>query len=204
MRKTLAHIFSTIFHPLLMPTWATLLFTSKDSYAFAHVNKGLIILLVFLHSFFFPFVFVMMMKQLGFITSIHMKDKQERTIPFIATMTIYIWFFMVIKSKQLPVPFTLFVLGAVISLCISFVVNIFHKTSIHMVACSGLLFAIFISIFISTADWSNAFVAMIVLCGIIATSRLILQAHTPREVYSGFLIGMFGQLLAQYAAPFLW
>lgn len=34
------------------------------------------------------------------------------------------------------------------------------------------------------------------VAGIVATSRLILEAHEPREIYIGFLIGIISQLAA--------
>jgi membrane-associated phospholipid phosphatase len=34
------------------------------------------------------------------------------------------------------------------------------------------------------------------VAGIVATSRLILSAHTPAEIYAGFMIGILSQWIA--------
>jgi len=206
MQRLIANIVSVLLHPLLMPTLATVLFFYVDKYAYGHItNKGLYLLIIFINSFFFPFVCINLMRVLGFIKSLKMEDKQERTLPFIATMIFYIWTFMIVKNKlNLPASYVLFTLGALVSLCLSFVVNIFHKTSIHMVAISGLFFAVVLQLFSTTAQWNYPFAIILILCGLIASSRLYLRAHTPKQVYTGFLIGIIGQISAVFIANFLW
>ncbi len=110
-----------------------------------------------------------------------------------------------LKNKlNLPTSYILFMLGALVSLCLAFVVNIFHKTSIHMVGVGGLLFAVTLQLFSTTANWNYSFAIIIIICGLVASSRLYLQAHTPSQVYSGFLLGIFGQIVAICVANFLW
>ena len=64
-----------------------------------------------------------------------------------------------------------------------------------MVAVSGMLTIILLLIFISITDMSNYFLIAVILCGAVATARLYLNAHTMREVYTGFMVGMFSQIL---------
>jgi membrane-associated phospholipid phosphatase len=42
----------------------------------------------------------------------------------------------------------------------------------------------------------GVFLVIIVLTGLVASARLYLKAHTPKEVFIGFLIGISGQMLA--------
>ena len=63
-----------------------------------------------------------------------------------------------------------------------------------MVGISGALTAIMLLVFISPADVSYYFLLLIVLTGAVATARLYLNAHTIKEVYAGFIVGMIGQI----------
>ncbi len=47
-------------------------------------------------------------------------------------------------------------------------------------------------------DKRLGFLAAILLTGAIASARLYLQAHTVKEVYVGFLVGMLGQVFGLF------
>ncbi len=65
-----------------------------------------------------------------------------------------------------------------------------------MVGMSGAMTAVMFLLLFSQTDLSYFFLAILVLAGAVATARIYLNAHTLQEVYSGFLVGMFGQVLA--------
>lgn len=205
--RILFKIVSYIFHPLLLPTYGTLLFLWANPNIAPSVpeNDGEIIrtpmhvlVSIFVNTFVMPAVAVLMMKALGFIKSLDMEDKQERIIPFIATMIFYIWAFMAVKNHFdfMPKIFGVFVLGTLISVFASFFINLFVKLSIHMVGVAGLLTGTMMMMMSSERSLLTAFIVIILINGLVATSRLYLKAHTIKEVYIGFLIGIAGQMLA--------
>lgn len=198
---------SIIFHPLLMPTYGTLIFL----WAFPHIEvpttaeEGDIIrtpehlaISIFVNTFMMPTVAILMMKALGFIRTLEMKSSQERIIPFVATMTFYIWAFLAVKNhfSYMPYIYTVFILGTLVSLMLSFLINNFFKLSIHMVGASGFLIAIMLMMLSSPKPMLYIFMATLVLNGLIASARLFLKAHTVKELYVGFMIGIAGQMLA--------
>ena len=200
-------IITYILHPILLPTYGTLLYLwanpsiqgnepmNEDE---TRITSGIVVVGVIINTFIMPAMAIFMMKALGFIKSLEMQDKQERIIPFIATMTFYIWAFLVIKNYfnfMLPT-FTIFMLGTVISLMFSFFINIFLKLSIHMVGMAGLLAGTLLMMMTSEKSLTLIFIGILLLTGLVATSRLYLKAHTPKELYVGFLIGISGQMLA--------
>lgn len=195
--KIFFKLVSFVFHPLLLPTYGTLI------YMWANPSLGLgpealrIKGVVFFNSFVMPAVAIAMMKALGFIKSFEMHDKQERIIPFIATMTFYIWTFMVVKnSLQLPPAMIIFVLGTVIAVMVSFFINLFHKLSIHMVGMGGLITAVLMMLMSAERSLMPVLLVVFLLAGLTASARLYLKAHTPVELYSGFLVGICSQLVA--------
>jgi membrane-associated phospholipid phosphatase len=48
---------------------------------------------------------------------------------------------------------------------------------------------------VSPTNIGYYFIGVIVLTGAIATARLYLGAHTIKEVYTGFLVGIVGQIV---------
>lgn len=200
MIKTISNILSYLFHPLLIPTFiiALMQYTNPilfQGFGFSGISP---LVPVFLFTFIYPVIAILLLKKLDFIDSIKMPDKQQRIIPLIIAIVLYIWMYLVLQSKNFPPISLVFMVGVVISLCLSFVINVFHKLSLHMVGISGALTIIMLLMMVSQEDMSYWFLAAIILTGAIASSRLYLQAHTTKEVYTGFLVGMFGQVLGLF------
>ena len=65
----------------------------------------------------------------------------------------------------------------------------------------NLLGIMFPLIRISTYDLRFVFVGLILVAGIIGAARLILKAHTEREIFTGYLIGFTGQFIACTIIP---
>jgi membrane-associated phospholipid phosphatase len=76
---------------------------------------------------------------------------------------------------------------AVVSLT---VITFFWKMSAHMIGLGGLLGVVLVlgSKF-PTFEVVYPLLGAIILCGLVASSRLLLQAHKPLEVYAGLLAG---------------
>lgn len=215
MLRVAAHIISVVFHPLLMLTYMLVLLLLINPYLFGvHNIKGNapLILFVFLSTFMIPAFAVFMMKQLDFISSIQMHDRMERTGPYIITGIFYLWMFRnVLDNPNIPTAFTVFVLGSTIGLFLAFFINIFSKISAHAVGMGGLMAMVVISMFLYSYDdfvinlnsfgivkcsMNTLLMASIVLAGIVGTSRLLLKAHEPKDLYGGYLVGFSAQLIA--------
>lgn len=173
-----------------------LLFTNP--FSFAGMPAGVVVAIVFVNTFMFPAISILMMRKLGFIESLAMPDNKQRIIPLVATIVFYVWAYLAMRKTNFPYMMMIFMMGVLVSLFISFVINVFYKLSLHMVGISGALMAVMTMLFFSQTDVSYFFLIMIVLTGAIASARLYLEAHTIQEVYAGFMIGIFGQMLGLF------
>lgn len=211
MLRILAHILSIAFHPifilplLFLYTYASCrhLFIFSDARGFE-----LFVIYSIVTGVILPMVAVAMMRGLGLISSWQIENRQERIGPLLVTGLFYIWlFYNYYKNPDIPKPILSVTLGASISLFVAFFLNNFSKISIHAVGVGGLVVG---SIFISFI-WSYnvvhlteslqihaiLFIAIIVIiCGSVLTSRLLLEAHTLQQIYHGFLVGCIGQIIA--------
>jgi hypothetical protein len=208
MRIT-AHIISVVFHPLLILTYMLVLLLLVNPYLFGvnslREHSGLV-LRVFFTTFFLPAFAIFLMQRLEFT------DKQERIIPFIATGIFYLWVFRSVSADtQIPTAFLIAVLGTTMGLFICFLINLFFKISIHATGMGGLVGIVLISMWLfSYGTFDIAFpllghiqVSMslllmlsIITAGLVGTARLWLKAHTPRELYFGYFIGLASQFIA--------
>jgi hypothetical protein len=92
-----------------------------------------------------------------------------------------------------------FFLGALFSSILALICSLFKiKASLHMVAISGLtVFVIGLNMHLQMHNpyWA-AF--LILLTGIVASSRLVMEAHSNNELLIGTAIGVIPQLLFLY------
>lgn len=188
-----------------------------NPYLFGVSNIGeqpskLLILQVFLSTFFIPGFAVAMLRFTGLIKSMEMRDKHERIGPYIITGVFYLWMFKNFESNtQIPTAFASFMLGATISLFLAFLINIFSKISIHAVGMGGLLGMVVITMLLFSYDtftinstilgiveinMVTVLLLTILIAGAVGTARLLLSAHEPMDLYGGYLVGFAAQFLA--------
>ncbi len=210
MNRTISYAISFIFHPLFILTYMVVLLTLMNPQLFGvnHISEnGIFIIQVFLYTFLLPAFATFMMLQLGFIESLDMKDKQERIGPLIATTIFYLWLsYNYYKTDVAPLAFTVFMVGAAISLCIAFVINTVSKISLHAIGVGGLMGMIVISMMhysypavnigghLINTNWILIF--GILITGLVCSARLSLDAHEPMDLYGGLFIGFGTQFLA--------
>lgn len=215
MLRGLAYVVSLIFHPLLIVTYITVLLLLINPYAFgvpSIADRGEMLLAVFFSSFFIPALAVVLLRLVGFIDSLELKDKQDRIGPYVITSIFYLWLFINLKNgENIPPIFVSFLLGTVIGLFLAFFINIFSKISAHAVGMGGLIAMVIITMVLFNygpmqvrAPWlgllevelTTILMISILATGMVGTSRLILKAHTLQDLYGGFLIGFMAQFIA--------
>jgi len=123
------------------------------------------------------------------------------------------WMFRnLLANPNIPSAYSIFVLGATIGLFVSFFINNFQKISAHAVGMGGLLgmvmfctfsfsisygdFLIYTSEHIYRVGMNSLLMIIILLAGAVGTSRLLLDAHNPQQLYGGYLVGIASQYLA--------
>jgi hypothetical protein len=204
--RILAQIISVLFHPLLMLTYAYILLAWSNCYlfgetsfekVFANKANGLLFIWLLIFSFFVPLLSVVMMKALGLISDIEMSEKTDRTGPYIIVGLLYIVIFMNFNNNSsIPAELSLFALGSTIALFTAFIINIFSKISMHTVGMGGFVAMVIIILAQSQTGNEYLLVFAILTAGLVGSSRLLLSAHEPVEIYGGYFIGFLSQFVA--------
>jgi hypothetical protein len=203
-------------HPLFIIGYIFLFLLQTNPYIFGFSgpkSEGLVIISVLTISVMFPLIAILMMKALGLIQTLQMKDKKERIGPLIITGLFYMWLYVNIRNNDLiPDILSSFILGSTIAVFLALIINSFSKISLHTIAAGGFMMAMLFVVFNWTygstdislpwlhVQWrfSDRFILMIVfiLAGASGTARLYLNAHKSDEIYGGYLVGILAQLIA--------
>ena len=170
-----------------------------------------LIVSIFVISVLFPAVSIFMMKMVGFVDTLQMRDAKERIGPLIATSIFYLWLFINVKHIDLvPPQYQVFVLGSVIGLFAAFFLNNFTKISLHGIGIGGFIAALLMIRYqfpnhhlrFSVMDTHIAIgndlllIIGVLISGFVLFARLYLKAHNKQDVYGGFLVGFAAQLIA--------
>lgn len=202
--RKVAMFISYLAHPLFLPFLVTLLAVKALPEYFVTFKQVSIrfpydslYFRVAMISVFFPMLTVGLARALNFINSVHMRSQKDRIIPYIACTIYYFWAYYAFKKQGIaPAFFNVFFLGIFIAVVMSMVINTYLKISMHTVGWGGVIGFVLVVMFSLQMNVTAVLMVALLLSAIVATSRLILKAHAPAEIYCGFLAGILAQLVA--------
>ena len=181
-------LISTILHPIVIPTIGVMLYFLLIPNRFLHDEKLTILSLVFVVSYIIPLLILIILKKLKFIKTYQTESIRERKLPIaLMIMVFYLlgnWLNSIINFIDLAL---LFYATSLIYILFSFKI----KASIHLLSfgISTGFFLVLSSVY--EQSYTLVIIIIILLAGLLASARLNLRAHTSKEVYIGFFIGVF-------------
>ena len=197
-----ANIISYAFHPVFIPVYVMVFLVFVHPYIFAGIayrDKVMTIAQGVLMYTFFPVITVLLLKGLGFITSLHLRTQRERMIPLLATMTWSFWMWNVWKNLPgSPNELVVFSLSAFIATIMAWLMNIYFKVSLHAISVGTLVAFIFYLAFSGVGtDSIGVYISIaMLLAGLVCTARLMVSNHSAPEIYVGFIGGILSLLIA--------
>ncbi|WP_456462369.1 hypothetical protein [Lutibacter sp.] len=187
---------SYFFHPINFPILGSILyFLLIPEYIFKQ-QEHLILIVLLLGTYIFPLFLLALLKRSKMIHSYHMETIEERKFPTLLFISICIFLgYWLLKSSVVNI-LSLFYFGYGLGLIFSYLfLHLNFKISLHTAAIGGLVgFLIYFSYYYKI-NLIIIISILILLSGLIATSRLKLQAHNHREVYFGYIFGMLSQFI---------
>ena len=199
--QLLAKFISYVFHPLFIPLYITYFIIQVRSYQFAGINDWLnlrILLQVFVNCTFLPLASILLLRALKFIDSVFLKTQRDRIIPYIICMTFYFWNWYVFKNNHEVKDLVSMSMAIFNASVFGFLVNISMKVSMHAISVGVMSTFIALLAFTDSSSFSLYLAITVLIAGIVCTSRLIVSDHSQKEIYYGFLVGVFSQLAAHY------
>ena len=189
-------VISYIFHPLLIPIAGTLAyFLITPKYSPLELQSGNI-LPIFILTVIIPIITFLILKNIGYVSSIQLPTIQERKYPmYINLVLLFMVVYKVIPNNYIIELYYYFV-GLIAATFATLVLLLFKvKSSMHLLGMGSLfMFLTNLSIHFEI-NITLALSLFIFAIGLVATSRLYLKAHSKAEVFIGLCIGLISQLL---------
>ncbi|MCH5599617.1 hypothetical protein [Niabella ginsengisoli] len=203
--KALANFLSYLFHPVFVPLYviAFILFVEPFLFVGASAQEKILTLgRAFINYTFFPLISVLLLKGLNLISSIKLKERKDRIVPFIVCNIWYFWIWYVWRGLPgVPHHLVVFSLGVFLASSMGLLANIYLKISMHAIALGTATAFLCLLTFDPSSSNITIYLALaIFITGIVGSSRLILSEHTPREYYMGLGVGVLAVLVANLVA----
>ena len=198
MKKFLS-FFSYLFHPIFIPLLGTIFYVTLDNQYFILPHYLILFLQIIIITILLPITFFYLLRTFGKIDTIMLSDISQRKIPLL----LQIMLFVVLIQKSITLErfpsLHYFLLGGILSAFFAFIFLYFKiKASIHMIGISSLtVFIIGLSIE-NEINTIHTVAFFVIMNGVVATSRLVMKAHTNKELVIGFLCGIIPQTVLLY------
>lgn len=202
--KFLAHFFSWVFLPLLMPSYGILISLFVPAYStnvemtslyFAPTeSKWALFTIFFLFSVVAPGVSFILLHRFKVISTIDIERQRERSLPLVIMLvySLVLFFLLVYKAGAgtLPRYFYALPLSGVAVTSMFLLINRWIKISLHG-AGAGILLG-FLIIFTRAQDAFSLWwvLSALLAAGLTMAARLYLRKHTSLEVYTGFVFAL--------------
>lgn len=179
--------------------YATLFYLFCKDDIFTNQEKYYVLFQILIITILVPILFFLLLRSTGHVQSVMVHETSQRKIPLILQCFLYI---LLVKRSIVITRYPelhFFFLGALFSTILALVCSLFKiKASLHMMAITGFtVFAIGLTIHLQIQNpYWGAF--LILMTGVVASSRLEMEAHTSQELLIGLSIGMLPQLLFLY------
>lgn len=185
-----ARILSLVFTPFYLPLVGQIaLFFFSYMKVLPFYSKFTIILMVYLFTILLPSLLIHLYRRYQGWTPIELGRKEKRMIPYVISILCYFSCIWIMNYHNVPRYITIILVAALFIQMLCALVNVWYKISTHMAAIGGVTGALlaFANIFAFDPTWWLCLV--ILLAGMVGTSRMILRQHNLSQVLTGFALG---------------
>lgn len=195
--RLFANITSFLFHPLLMVTYGVALALAFTYLVIYPLNVKLMLVGgTFVTTAVVPGLFILLMVKNGAAVDLELSDRKERVVPYLIFITSILVCLFFMYKMLMPFWLLAMLIGACLALIIALCINFFWKISAHALGIGGLLGGIMGVARIHMINPYGAFILVLLIAGLVGTSRIFLKRHTPMQVYAGFCLGFICTFVA--------
>lgn len=198
LAKILSAIFSPFFAPILAFFWL-FFFSYLRLYPLGY--KCFLLITIFFFTILLPRLCIYLIQRVNRWTGWQASHRHHRHLPYLITLFCYGCCLYSLIALNAVMFFRGIIMGSLAAQVICALINIRWKISTHMVGIGGLVGVIlaFSHIFQYNPLWATC--GLLLLSGMLGTSRMLLRQHTLSQVIVGFLVGL---LCALVFLLFIW
>ncbi|MBR6433640.1 MAG: hypothetical protein IKS70_04445 [Bacteroides sp.] len=192
-----AKVISAVFTPFSIPFTAFLTLFVFSYLRIMPLQYKLIVLgVVYCFTILMPTLTIFIFRKINGLSPDDLTDRKKRYVPFILTITPYTFCLLMMHRLNIPWYMIGIILAALVTMVVCVLANLKWKLSEHMAGAGTVVGGLvaFSALFGYNPVWWLCL--FILVAGLLGTSRIILQHHTPGEVMGGFAVGLVCSLLA--------
>ena len=186
-----ARIVSMVFTPFYLPFLGMMvLFIFSYLGLMPWAYKLQLLTLVYLFTILLPTILIHLYGRYNGWTLIELGHRERRMVPYVISILCYFFCIYVMDMLHIPHFMQTILLAALLIQVICALINVWWKISTHTAAIGGVAGALFVfgEFFGFNPVWWLCLV--LVLAGLLGTSRMILRQHSLLQVVAGFLVGV--------------
>lgn len=185
-----ARVLSAIFNPFYLPTVAlVVLFTFSYLSLLPLSYKMVVFGIVYIFTVILPQLLISLYRHHQQWTLIELGQRERRMVPYVISIISYFVCVYIMESMHIPHFMASILIVALMIQIFCSIINVWWKISTHTAAIGGLAGGI--SAFSVVFGFNPVFwlCVVIIVAGMLGTSRMILRQHSLSQVVVGFLVG---------------
>jgi membrane-associated phospholipid phosphatase len=196
--KVSAQIISYLFHPLFFPTIGLYLLLHSGTYldSMNDEAKNFLYIIIGFSTCFLPLLSLPIFIYRRLIKNIEMENRTERVLPLTFVVAFYFLGYYLLNRLPLPQIITTYIASVTAIAAITLLITVWWKISFHTIGAGGLLGALLALSLKLETSLQMYIVIVLLIAGLVSTARLMLNAHTPLQIFTGFVTG--------FSFAFLW
>lgn len=191
-----ANILSAVFSPLFVPAYCTALCFLETGMRTLPVSTRLTAFaVVLLLTAVIPLSSLYVLMKTGRISDLDVSDRRQRMLPIIIMVVCYMACLGYIGAGHAPLWFIMYFVSGIVTALVLAAITVFLKWKISMHGAGmgnaiGMLLALWVNGYAEQPmPW--LLTALLLITGLVASSRVILNRHTLPQVFAGAMTAAF-------------
>lgn len=186
-----ARVLSMVFTPFYLSLVGLIaLFTFSYLSLMPWVYKLTVLALVYLFTILVPTLLIHFYRGYHGWTLIELGKKERRVVPYLLSIVSYFVCYYVMHRFNIPHFMSNILMSALVIQILCALINVWWKISTHTAAIGGVTGALLAFALIFGFNPIGWLCFVLILAGMVGSSRMILRQHSLRQVCYGFLLGL--------------
>ena len=186
-----ARVMSMVFTPFYLPLVGLIaLFVFSYMSLMPWQYQAMVLTLVYIFTILLPTLLIHLYRRYQGWSMLEIGRKERRMVPYIVAILCYFACYYIMSVLRIPQFMANILLAALMIQVICAIINVWWKISTHTAAIGGFEGALlaFSILFAFNPLWW--FCIIMIIAGMVGSSRMILRQHTLTQVVTGFVTGL--------------
>ena len=191
-----AKAYSAIFSPFYAPFWAFMwlfLFSYLRMWPLGY--KAFIMGIVVMFTIIIPRLTIDLFRRINKWTHWQLSHREHRHMPYFITIASYIACVVLFMQLNTALFMRGMILATLATSLVCALLNVWWKVSTHMASMGGLFGTVIAFSYLFYFNPLIPMCCMLMLAGVMGTSRMLLRQHSLAQVIVGFLIGAVASMV---------